>query len=245
MKTAFIYAVTLLFSSFISCSEPFYYFTPPSEWKVIDPEKTSKAIKIAFVANSKKAFKPSLNLGIEKVSVSLEDYIVAVKKHHTSNRKNRWHEVGLLKTHAGNAHLSQIDTKAECGDIRSMQSIIVKDGYAYIITAVALRDDFLQYHNDFIKAFESFSISEDSLSSLSSSALKASYMKKTKDLLKSFHELLASNTTPQKAFESSLFKKKHWKAYEKYLSQTFKDQGVFWQVMASKEAKNNLINHQN
>ncbi|MEI8300099.1 MAG: hypothetical protein WCG10_00615 [Chlamydiota bacterium] len=240
MKTAFIYIVIALFSS-ASCSEPFYYFIPPSNWKVIAPEKLSRSIKIAFVASSKKAFKPSLNLGVEKVDVSLDEYIIAVKKQHTSNRKNRWHEVGFLNTLAGKAHLSQIDTKAEYGDIRSMQSILVQDGYAYVITAVTLRDDFLNYHNEFIKAFESFSISKDSLSSLSSSVLKSCYTKKTEELLQSFHKLLASNNTAQEAFESSLFKKKHWKSFEKYLSQTFKDQGVFWQVMASKEIKTNLI----
>jgi hypothetical protein len=153
--------------------------------------------------------------------------------------------VGFLKTHAGLAHLSQIDTKAECGDIRSMQSIIIQDGYAYVITAVTLRDDFLQYHNEFIKAFESFSISQDALSSLTSSSLKLQYSEKTANLLKSFHKLACTHDSTQKTFESPLFKKRHWKAFEKYLSQSFKDQGVFWQVMASKELKNNLISYCN
>lgn len=246
MKTALLCAAFHLFTLFGYCNEPFYYFIPPKKWKVVDPEKLSKSTKIAFIANSKKAFKPSLNLGIEKVSISLQDYIEAVKKQHTANRKHRWHEVGFLQTKAGTAHISQIDIKAECGDIRSMQSILIQNGYAYVITAVAMRDDFLEYHNDFIKAFESFAIYEDALHSLSSEELKIYYQKKISTLLQGFNKILASHPdSPEKAFESLSFQKNNWKDFEKSLSQTFKDQGFMWQLMASKEAKSQLVKNKN
>ncbi|MBM3191110.1 MAG: hypothetical protein FJZ63_00455 [Chlamydiae bacterium] len=241
MKKAFFLLACLGFLA-LAADEGFYYFIPPKSWKVVHPEKLPSTIKIAFVANSKKAFKPSLNLGIEKVSVTLPEYIAAVKKQLSSDRKNRWHEVGFLPTKAGKAHISQIDVKAECGDIRSMQAILIQNGTAYVMTAVALREDFLTYHNDFIHAFESFTLCPNALHSLASDALKALYQDKITHLLQDFHKTLAEKKlSPEKAFSHTAFQKGPWKVFEKAISKAFKDQGLVWQVMASKEVKERLI----
>lgn len=247
MKKVFLTLFMLLFFPSLFCKEPFYYFIPPKNWDVVDPSKLKPMFKIAFVERSKKPFKPSLNLGVQKVNVSLTDYLEAAKKQHLLNRNKKWNELGYVKTSAGDAHISQIDEKNQVGDIRSMQCILVKEGLAYVITAVALREDFTNYHNDFLKAFESFTICTDTLSSLNSEELKKNYDAKVKELLHNWTLFLAASKSPQpleKSFEDKRFKRAFWTDFEKYLSKSFKDQGVFWQVMASKEVKHLLLEEQ-
>jgi len=183
-----------------------------------------------------------LNLGIEQVEVSLSDYVAAAKKRHLATRTKKWSEIGIVKTQAGPAHVSQIDEKNQVGDIRCLQCILVQNGLAYILTGVALKEDFLDYYNDFIKTFESFSIHTSTLSSLGSEELKTLYDTKLQSLLKEWSLFLTSaHLTPYKAFEDKRFRRGLWKDFERFLSKTFKNQGVAWQVMASHEAKNLLL----
>lgn len=245
-KAASILCALLLLSS-LNSEEPFYYFIPPKTWDVVDPSKLTHMFKIAFVEHSAKTFKPSLNLGVQKVNVSAEEYIEAAKKQHLVNRNKKWSELGIVHTKAGSAHLSQIDEKANFGDVRSMQCILLKQGYVYVLTAVALRDDFLNYYHEFLNAFESFSIYQDTVHSLSSQELKNCYNMKVQKLLDQWTLFLASTKTPQepkKAFNDRRFQKGLWKDFERFLSKNFKDEGVFWQVMAAKEVRSHLVNPQ-
>lgn len=230
--------------SLLSASEPFYYFIPPASWEIVDPTKLKPMIKIAFVEKSGKTFKPSLNLGIQAANVSLSEYVAAAKKQHLAIRSKKWSELGIVHTKAGLGHLSQIDEKTQVGEIRSMQCMIVQEGLAYVITAVARKEDFLQYHNDFIKVFESFSIHTSTASSLSSLELKERYNARVQGLLKDWALFLASfklTETPSKAFEDQRFRRGLWKDFEKFLSKDFKDKGLAWQVMASREVKDLLL----
>lgn len=230
--------------SLLSANEPFYYFIPPAKWDIVDPTKLKPMIKIAFVEKSGKNFKPSLNLGIQPAKVSLSEYVAAAKKQHLALRSKKWTELGVVHTKAGLAHLSQIDEKSQVGDIRSMQCIIVQEGLAYVLTAVALKEDFPNYHNDFIQAFESFSIHTTTASSLGSLELRERYSAKVESLLKEWSLFLASfklTETPSKAFEDKRFRRGLWKDFEKFLSKDFKDKGLAWQVMASKEVKDLLL----
>lgn len=238
---------SLLLFSLAFSEEPFYYFVPPKTWDVVDPSKLTPMFKIAFVEHSTKAFKPSLNLGIQKVNVSLSQYIEAAKKQHLTNRNKKWSELGMVKTRAGDAHISQIDEKAQFGEIRSMQCILLQSGYVYVITAVALREDFLTYHNEFLQAFESFSIYPSTRFSFTSEELKNRYESKVQELKHQWALFLANNYTskePKKAFEDKRFQRGPWKDFEKFLSKNFKNQGLFWQVMASKEVRNSLLESQ-
>lgn len=244
MKKASLSLWIFILLSPLIAKEPFYYFTPPKNWDVVDPSKLKPMFKIAFVEHSKKTFKPSLNLGVQKVSISIFEYLEAAKKQHSVNRKKKWSELGYVNTGAGSAHISQIDEKAEVGDIRSMQCILLHEGFAYVLTAVALREDFLDYHNDFLKAFESFTICKDSLSSITSQELKESYQVKIKELLHEWELFLTASKTKhnlQQTFEDKRFQKGLWRDFEKFLSKHFQEQGMFWQAMASKEMMHLLL----
>src|ERR1700722_19932474 len=55
------------------------YFTPPSGWDIADPSSLSPRVKIAFLKSTSNGFCPSINLAIEETSVSLSEYLKAVK----------------------------------------------------------------------------------------------------------------------------------------------------------------------
>lgn len=229
---------------FFKTAESFYYFVPPSNWKVVSPDKLPPSVKIGFVANSQKTFKPSLNLALETTKAPLEDYVKAVKKKHLASRKNRWSELGYVETRSGKAHISQIDTKAECGDIRTMQCILKNEDNFYIITAMALREEFVNYHDVFLKAFETLSVTDSALSTIKDAFQKKTYQQEVAKVLSSWKAFLSQGkkeTNLEKAFSNKAFQKKNWKAFEKTLSKVFKEEGTFWQIMAASEIKNSLI----
>jgi hypothetical protein len=234
----------LLFFSFFSClySENFYYFIPPKNWKLVDPTKLSKTIDVAFVENSKKPFKPSINLGIEKANIALDKYVLAAKKQITANKSNQWRELGYIVNKSGKAHLAQIDSKNSCGDIRSIQSIFVNQGSIFILTAVALKEDFEDYLNTFIAAFESFCIKENALCSLSQA--KAEVLEKKIVAIQNAWKNLKSDQSKKLSDETlffdKTFQKKYWKPFEKYLLKSHKEMGLFWQIRTSKELKESL-----
>lgn len=243
MKKSFLYFF-LLSLLFLKNGESFYYFVPPSDWKVVPSDKLPSSVKIGFVANSQKTFKPSLNLAIETTSAPLEDYVKAVKKKLLASRKNRWNELGYVETLSGKAHISQIDTKAECGDIRTMQCILKKEGNFYILTAMALRDEFVNYHDVFLKAFETLCVADSAISTLKDGLQKKIYQKEVEKVLLSWKAFLSKEKKGKslaKAFLNKSFQKKNWKEFEKTLSKVFKDQGTFWQIMAASEIKDSLI----
>ncbi|MCH9630385.1 MAG: hypothetical protein S4CHLAM37_03810 [Chlamydiia bacterium] len=243
MKKLFLFFV-LTFSSFVYSSGDFYYFVPPKNWKVVDPSKIPDFVKISFVSNSPKTFKPSLNLVTESANASIEEFVASAKKHHIASRKNKWSEIGYVQTKSGKAHVSQIDTKAECGDIRTMQCILKDGNLFYIITAVALRDEFIDYHNEFLQAFETFQICQSATDTLPSKELKERYHTQVEKLEKGWKSFLLSqksSTPSEESFNHKKFRKKHWVSFEKALAKTFKDQGLFWQVMAASEAKKALL----
>jgi len=236
--------IVLVLLSLFPClySANFYYFIPPKNWKLVDPTKLSKTIDVAFVENSKKPFKPSINLGIEKVSITLDKYVLAAKKQITANKSNQWRELGYIINKSGKAHLAQIDSKNSCGDIRSIQSIFVNEGTVFILTAVALKEDFEYCLNTFIEAFESFCIKESALSSLSEGKAQ-SLEKKINDIKNAWKNLEANQSKkPSDAslFFDKTFQKKHWKPFEKYLLKSHKEMGLFWQIKTSSELKESL-----
>lgn len=234
----------LVILSLFSClySENFYYFIPPKNWKLVDPAKLSKTIDVAFVENSKKPFKPSINLGIEKVNISLDKYVLAARKQITANKSNHWKELGYIINKSGQAHLAQIDSKNSCGDIRSLQSIFVKEGTVFILTAVALKEDFEDYLNTFIEAFETFCIKDNALSSLSEAKARA-LERKINDVKNGWKDLKADPSkkgSNQSLFFDKTFQRKYWKPFEKYLLKSHKEMGLFWQIKTSTELKESL-----
>jgi hypothetical protein len=136
-------------------------FLPPKGWHET-PSQPSSRIKISFFTKAKKEFCPSINLAEEQVSLSIEEYVKAVQKIYESDPENRFRRLGTLKTKAGLASLISLDMENSIGKIRVLQSILIKEKTAYILTGAVLQEDFGLYQKDLIDSFRSFSLEERS-----------------------------------------------------------------------------------
>ncbi len=131
-------------------------FSPPQGWvKNLSPLPSSR-VKTSFFTKGRKEFCPSINLTEEKVSLSIEEYIKAVRTLYQADPDNRWRRLGTLKTKGGTAHLTSLDMQTPLGSVRVLQSIFLDQGTAYILTGAVLQEDFGLYQKDLINCFRSF-----------------------------------------------------------------------------------------
>lgn len=220
-------------------SSPFAFFTPPPNWLIVNSEKQSPGIKIGFIASKRKIFTPALSFAIEKISHK-QAYLKAVKSHHFKNRFHRLTDLGEFETKSGQAHLFQIDLKNNWGNIRILQSILIKDQRAYILTGSCLKKDFQTISQLFIQTFRSLTISKDLLSSLyENNPLKRNIINLKKSFLKYFS---SAKGTQEKLFQECFFQENQWKPFLEAVKHHGKNLGICWQVLLIDEIKNYLLN---
>jgi hypothetical protein len=135
-------------------------FTPPPGWRSADSACLSKHVKIMVVGQGASEMPPSLNLGYEKFSGSLQDYLKIVRQINL-DQGDVWKDLGLIQTQAGTASLSQVDIKTSWGLLRQMHVIYQEDEVVYILTAAALKDEFCQFYTPFFDALKSFRLSKN------------------------------------------------------------------------------------
>lgn len=129
-------------------------FTPPEGWRLAESATLPKSVKVMVVGEGSREYPPSMNLGTEPFQGTLKQYLKIVKEINES-QKSDWKDLGMIKTDAGDASLSQVDIRSEWGPVRMMHVILIKDGTVYILTAAALRDEFSDYYKEFFKALKS------------------------------------------------------------------------------------------
>lgn len=181
------------------------FFIPPKDWLLVDPKILSSHVKICFMGNAKEDFRPSMNLAIEEVNVSLNEYVAAVKKIYGSNRDNRFRDLGKIQTNAGEARMTSVDLQTQWGAARLMQLIFVKESKVYILTAGASKEDFSNYAKEFDKAFRSLTYTTDLVSCI-----------------------------PEQSRRETLEKKRitlNSEDFQKYILEEFKDMGAYWQIL--------------
>ena len=170
-----------------------------------NPAYFKDGIKIGFVQSQKAIFTPAITLCIEPFSCGEKTYLRSVKNNHRSDITKSVRDLGFLQTKSGKARLFQIDTKNSWGKIRILQSILLKDGIAYIQTASCLRKNFLKIHQDFLKSFQTLSISDDLISSLEN---QQEFEKKLQSLNLSWKKYLSSaKGRKEDLFKGSFFQK--------------------------------------
>lgn len=137
-------------------------FTPPEGWRMAAAESLPPCVKAMVVGKGAFEFPPSINLGTETYSGNLKQYLKRIKDINASQGVD-WKDLGTIRTEAGDASLSQVDTKTQWGEVRMMHVILLKDGTAYILTAAALKDEFAKFYKDFFNSLRSlrFSISQN------------------------------------------------------------------------------------
>ena len=132
-------------------------FDPPAGWKMADPKVLSKYVKIMVVGEMTGAFPPSINLAFDPFKGTMKGYLKMVKSYNESQGAD-WKDLGTITVKAGNASLSQVDTKTKWGVERQMQVIFLKDDTAWILTCSALKDEFSKYYKDFFEAIKSLRV---------------------------------------------------------------------------------------
>lgn len=217
----FLFCFLFTQSLFAASLPPFYYFHPPKDWLIADPTNLPKEVKIAFIQSERKMITPSINLTLEKVEVPIETYIKEVKKIHQVDRLTQCRELGILKTNSGNAYLLEITMKKEWGDVRILQSILIQDGYAHLMTGLSLKKDFMKYHELFLSTFKSLTIAPDLYSSVKEDKPRTL-------LIEKIHAL------------KSLQEEEQLSSLLSFMDKSFEKEGKCWQILAIQYIKNNL-----
>jgi hypothetical protein len=135
-------------------------FTPPEGWRVADAQALPASVKIMVVGKGAHEFPPSMNLGTENYTGTLKQYLKRIKEINYSQGLE-WKDLGMIRTEAGDASLSQVDTKTQWGDVRMMHVILLKNETVYILTAASLKEEFPKFYKDFFKSLRSLKINED------------------------------------------------------------------------------------
>jgi hypothetical protein len=142
-----------LFCPDLFCEEKIT-FAPPPGWQLADSTLLSSNVKALVIGPKIGMMPPSINLATEAYKGTLQEYLKIVKSI-ASAKGAEWKDLGKFKTAAGNAHLSQLDTKSQWGDLRMMHIMLLKDGVMYILTATALKEEFPSNYKQFFTALSS------------------------------------------------------------------------------------------
>jgi hypothetical protein len=212
------------------------FFNPPKGWEIADPTSLSPRVKIAFLKNTGKGFCPSINLAIEETQASLNEYLKAVKAIHEQDRSSHWRALGKMRTSAGMAQLTEINSTSEWGPIRILQLILVKDSHAYVVTAASLKEEFSNYYKEIQSTFRSLTLSNDLLSHIPQSERRVSLEQQEQALLLAAQDSIQSSEDPS-------FQEKKWIAFQQSVIDNFNDMGAFWQVLLLKNTQKKLLSY--
>ncbi|MEI8365702.1 MAG: hypothetical protein WCF65_04705 [Parachlamydiaceae bacterium] len=134
-------------------------FTPPTGWRHADASALPEHVSLMVVGKGSREFPPSMTLGTEIYKGTLKQYLNKVKEINRS-KGYEWKDLGTLRTEAGNASLSQVDTRSEWGDVRMMHVIVLRDETIYILTAASLKEEFASHYKDIFNSFRSLRFSK-------------------------------------------------------------------------------------
>ena len=226
-------------------------FKPPANWRLAEQSALPPNVKVMVVGKGNGPFPPSLNLATDHFVGTLKEYLRIVK---AKNEKwgDDWRDLGVIRTDAGDASLSQVDTKTKWGTERLMHVIIVKNDHVYILTAAALKEEFPKYYKDFFNSFRSLKINNDIFEMLANPAKRAGLQNAIQELgfeWRDYKQRAERSTilTPDtgatlRLFEGTDFQEKYWNAFKTYLSKDFGDMPSTWQIEVLAYARNQLLN---
>jgi hypothetical protein len=220
------------------------FFRPPEGWDIADPKTLSPRVKIAFLKSTGNGFCPSINLAIEETTVSINEYLKAVKAIHEQDRNTHWRALGKVSTSAGLGQLTEINSPSEWGPIRILQLILLKEGRAYVLTAAALKEDISNYYKEFQTAFRSFTLTTDLLSTIPQLERRETLKQKQQQLIQAAEEIFQTSSETKNPLEDPAFKQKHWAPFQQAVIDSFGDMGAFWQILVLRHAQEKLLTFQ-
>lgn len=226
-------------------------FVPPQGWVLADPKALPPSVKIMVVGKGQREFPPSINLATERYNGTLKQYLKTIKAINDSQGAE-WKDLGTIRTEAGDASLSQVDSKTEWGDVRMMHVILIKNGTTYILTAASLKDEFSQYYKDFFNSMRSLRINKDAIEMVSDTNRKANLEKAVQSLKQSWQTIYSKqlqenkeaskDQLAQEVFKSPDFQKNQWEPFKAMLVKDYSDMGSDWQKSMLNKVENDLVN---
>jgi hypothetical protein len=219
--------VSLLFFSSLFSDEPIGLFSPPPGWQCSNPNSLSTHVLVRYIGKKKWFFSPSINLASEKINANLQEYVAAVKKIHDQDKKTSLRELGKIKTHSGEATLLEIRSKSKLGDMRILQSILVKNNYAYIITGATLEKELSKNYKEFIKSFQSLKVVPNLFTVIKNGERQNKLKIKIDSIIKEI------NTN--KLYEKEVIITEKIQDFSNYLTSEFQELGNYWQYLILKK----------
>lgn len=201
------------------------FFVPPEGWEFAQHPPLSSHIQIGFLGKSESPFRPSLNLAIEEVDVSLKEYLKAVREIHESEMHIQWRDLGAFSFQAGPGRLTEMTSSSPAGEIKMLQGILVQGGCAYILTGAALTQDFPSLRATLLTALRSLTLVPDLLSAIGNQKERASLQER----FHRFKELPPSD------------REKEWEHLQQIVLKDFPALGSYWHLLVLKEGHRALF----
>ena len=206
----------LLFAAALQASH--CYFVPPVGWEIAHLKTPSPHVKIGFLGQGSTDFRPSINLAVEEVDVSLKEYVKAVKELQLTDPTTQWRDLGPLPMKGGRGQLTEMSGSCPWGDIKIFQAFLVADQTAYILTAAILKEDLPKVREALFAAFRSLNVVSDLSSPLSNANEREAFQ--------------ALFTSLGKSGE----KEEEWKKFQREVEH-FSELGPHWQFLALQEGR--------
>lgn len=221
-------------------------FTPPKGWRTADPKSLSPHVKTLIVGPKlQNEMPPSMNLMIEPYRGTLKTYLKQVKKINETHG-DTWKDLGTLKTKAGDASLSQVEIRSKWGGEKLMHAIIVKNGYAYVLTATAAKNEFGRFYQQFYSSLRSLQIYDNLLEIVKSADKRAILEKAIASVKSSFEQALDPQSDTEEAarermFQNPDFQNNVWQPFVAILQKDYADMGEEWQMAVLLNLQDNLL----
>lgn len=225
-------------------------FNPPIGWALADQKILPPSVKLMVVGKGSATFPPSMNLSTQPYNGTLKQYLKLIKTINDS-QGYEWKDLGTIKTEAGNASLSQVDTKNEWGEIRQMHVVLLKNKQIYILTGAALREEYSQFYKVFFESFRSLRVDKNVFEMIKKPQQRAKLQTTVEQLnaqwvilvnkQKQRHPEIPLEIINTQVFEDPIFQVEYWKPFEKLIDVEFKDMGKNWQEFVLSKIQNDLF----
>jgi hypothetical protein len=219
-------------------------FIPPKGWRAADQKDLSPHVKVLVIGPKlQNDMPPTMNLMIEPYDGTLKSYLKNVKKINDSHGED-WKDLGSLKTKAGDASLSQVEVRSKWGGEKLMHAIIVRNGYAYVLTATAAKAEFGRFYQQFYNALRSLQIYDNVLDLIEAPEKRASLENAYATMLMAFEQKLQGMPSgKEEIFQSADFQNNYWKPFVNMLQRDYAALGQEWQNTVLIDLKEQLMNN--
>lgn len=223
----------------------------PSNWSLPNASvKLPPHVLLLTVGQGQHPFPPSLNVAAQPYKGTIKQYLKNVKAINEA-RGDEWKDLGNIRTESGSASLSQVNSKSEWGETRSMHVILLKNEQIYILTASALKDEFPKFYKEFFASMRSIRIGKDASDLLESAPRKTQLIAAIQNVQQQWQTEITQQqkTNPEtsldaikeQVFNNEEFKTKTWLPFKEVITQKFADMGAGWQNFIFEKTENDLF----